>query len=128
MTGSMVNPTLLIQQLNQRERSIELHGESYRLGRDKNADILLIHPAISRFHARLVRRGRRWLLIDEQSTNGLWWQGKRIQELELRDGDHITLAPASEPDAPQLNFRHSSDRDQQKWAHRNRGRSTIRNG
>ncbi len=114
----MVNPTLLIQQLNQRERSIELHGESYRLGRDKNADILLIHPAISRFHARLVRRGRRWLLIDEQSTNGLWWQGKRIQELELRDGDHITLAPASEPDAPQLNFRHSSDRDQQKWAHR----------
>ena len=118
MTGSMVNPTLLIQQLNQRERSIELHGESYRLGRDKNADIPLIHPAISRFHARLVRRGRRWLLIDEQSTNGLWWQGKRIQELELRDGDHITLAPASEPDAPQLNFRHSSDRDQQKWAHR----------
>ena len=114
----MVNPTLLIQQLNQRERSIELHGESYRLGRDKNADILLIHPAISRFHARLVRRGRRWLLIDEQSTNGLWWQGKRIQELELRDGDHIALAPASEPDAPQLNFRHSSDRDQQKWAHR----------
>ncbi len=114
----MVNPTLLIQQLNQRERSIELHGESYRLGRDKNADIPLIHPAISRFHARLVRRGRRWLLIDEQSTNGLWWQGKRIQELELRDGDHITLAPASEPDAPQLNFRHSSDRDQQKWAHR----------
>ena len=118
MTGSMVNPTLLIQQLNQRERSIELHGESYRLGRDKNADIPLIHPAISRFHARLVRRGRRWLLIDEQSTNGLWWQGKRIQELELRDGDHIALAPASEPDAPQLNFRHSSDRDQQKWAHR----------
>ena len=114
----MVNPTLLIQQLNQRERSIELHGESYRLGRDKNADIPLIHPAISRFHARLVRRGRRWLLIDEQSTNGLWWQGKRIQELELRDGDHIALAPASEPDAPQLNFRHSSDRDQQKWAHR----------
>ena len=110
----MVNPTLLIQQLNQRERSIELHGESYRLGRDKNADILLIHPAISRCHARLVRRGRRWLLIDEQSTNGLWWQGKRIQELELRDGDHIALAPASEPDAPQLNFRHSSDRHQQK--------------
>ena len=118
MTGSMVNPTLLIQQLNQRERSIELHGESYRLGRDKNADIPLIHPAISRFHARLVRRGRRWLLIDEQSTNGLWWQGKRIQELELRDGDQIALAPASEPDAPQLNFRYSSDRNQQKWANR----------
>jgi peptidoglycan glycosyltransferase len=114
----MVNPTLLIQQLNQRERSIELHGERYRLGRDENADIPLIHPAISRCHARLVRRGRHWYLIDEQSTNGLWWQGKRIQELELRDGDQIALAPTSEPDAPQLNFRHSSDRHQRQWAHR----------
>ena len=112
----MVNPTLLVQQLNQSERSIELHGDSYQLGRDNNADIPLIHPAISRFHARLVRRGRRWLLIDEHSTNGLWWQGRRIQELELRDGDHIALAPASKPDAPQLIFRNPSDRTYRQWA------------
>ena len=111
MTGSMVNPTLLVQQLNQSERSIELHGDSYQLGRDNNADIPLIHPAISRLHARLVRCGRHWRLIDEQSTNGLWWQGRRIQEIELRDGDQIALAPASEPDAPQLIFRNPSDQN-----------------
>tara|TARA_B100000482_G_scaffold126881_1_gene91965 strand:+ start:1004 stop:3127 length:2124 start_codon:yes stop_codon:yes gene_type:complete len=107
----MVNPTLLVQQLNQSERSIELHGDSYQLGRDNNADIPLIHPAISRLHARLVRCGRHWRLIDEQSTNGLWWQGRRIQEIELRDGDQIALAPASEPDAPQLIFRNPSDQN-----------------
>jgi peptidoglycan glycosyltransferase len=112
----MVNPTLLIHQLNQHEHSIELHGESYRLGRDETADIPLIHPAISRFHARLVRRGRRWFLIDEHSTNGLWWQGRRIQELELRDGDHIALAPTSKPDAPQLIFRNPSDQTYRQWA------------
>ena len=111
MTGSMVNPTLLVQQLNQSDRSIELHGDSYQLGRDNNADIPLIHPAISRLHARLVRCGRHWRLIDEQSTNGLWWQGRRIQEIELRDGDQIALAPASEPDAPQLIFRNPSDQN-----------------
>ena len=111
MTGSMVKPTLLVEQLNQSERSIELHGDSYQLGRDNNADIPLIHPAISRLHARLVRCGRHWRLIDEQSTNGLWWQGRRIQEIELRDGDQIALAPASEPDAPQLIFRNPSDQN-----------------
>lgn len=111
MTGSMVNPTLLVQQLNRSERSIELHGDSYQLGRDNNADIPLIHPAISRLHARLVRCGRHWRLIDEHSTNGLWWQGRRIQEIELRDGDQIALAPASEPDAPQLIFRNPSDQN-----------------
>ena len=115
MTGSMVNPTLLVQQLNQSERSIELHGDSYQLGRDNNADIPLIHPAISRLHARLVRCGRHWRLIDEQSTNGLWWQGRRIQEIELRDGDQIALAPASEPDAPQLIFRNPSDQNRRSW-------------
>tara|TARA_Y100000746_G_scaffold146565_1_gene125407 strand:- start:975 stop:3098 length:2124 start_codon:yes stop_codon:yes gene_type:complete len=111
----MVNPTLLVQQLNQSERSIELHGDSYQLGRDNNADIPLIHPAISRLHARLVRCGRHWRLIDEQSTNGLWWQGRRIQEIELRDGDQIALAPASEPDAPQLIFRNPSDQNRRSW-------------
>ena len=115
MTGSMVKPTLLVEQLNQSERSIELHGDSYQLGRDNNADIPLIHPAISRLHARLVRCGRHWRLIDEQSTNGLWWQGRRIQEIELRDGDQIALAPASEPDAPQLIFRNPSDQNRRSW-------------
>ena len=114
--NSTLNPTLRVHQLNQSERTIELLGDCYQLGRDDNADIPLHHPAISRLHARLVRHGRRWMLIDEQSTNGLWWQGKRIQELELRDGDHITLAPASEPDAPQLSFRNPSDRNHRQWA------------
>ena len=94
MVSPKLDPTLRVHLLNQSERTIELHGDCYQLGRDDNADIPLHHPAISRLHARLVRHGRRWMLIDEQSSNGLWWQGKRIQELELRDGDHIALAPA----------------------------------
>jgi peptidoglycan glycosyltransferase len=127
MTESMVKPTvgndakpntptLLIHQRNLNERSIELHGNSYRLGRDETAEITVQHPAISRLHALLVRRGHHWMLIDQHSTNGLWWQGKRIQELELRDGDQIALAPASEHDAPQLSFRNPSDRNTRQWA------------
>ena len=67
-------------------------------------ELSLDHPAVSRQHALLRRRGRRWVLEDLNSTNGLWWRGRRVQELELRDGDRISLAPASEPGAPSLRF------------------------
>ena len=97
-------PELVIHQLDRDDRFIALHGEGYRLGRDEQLEIPLVHPAISRLHAVLQRRGRRWLLTDQGSTNGLWWGGRRVQELELQDGDRIALAPASEPGAPTLEF------------------------
>ena len=37
MTERMVNPKLRVHQLNQSERTIELHGNHYRLGRDDNS-------------------------------------------------------------------------------------------
>ena len=95
---------LVIHQLDHDDRSLSLHGEGYRLGRDEQLEIPLVHRAISRLHAVLQRRGRRWMLIDQGSTNGLWWRGRRIRELELQDGDRIALAPASEPGAPTLEF------------------------
>ena len=97
-------PRLVIHQLDHDDRSLSLHGEGYRLGRDEQLEIPLVHRAISRLHAVLQRRGRRWMLIDQGSTNGLWWSGRRIRELELQDGDRIALAPASEPGAPTLEF------------------------
>ena len=97
-------PQLVIHQLDRDDRLLALHGEGYRLGRDEQLEIPLVHPAISRLHAVLQRRGRRWLLTDQGSTNGLWWGGRRVQELELQDGDRIALAPASEPGAPTLEF------------------------
>ncbi|MFM7732682.1 MAG: transglycosylase domain-containing protein, partial [Cyanobium sp.] len=39
-----------------------------------------------------------WLLSDLGSTNGLWWQGRRVQRLLLRDGDRIRFGP--EPPDP----------------------------
>ena len=37
MTERMVNPKLRVHQLNQSERTIELHGNHDRLGRDDNS-------------------------------------------------------------------------------------------
>ena len=36
MVNPTLNPTLRVHQLNQSERTIELHGNHYRLGRDDN--------------------------------------------------------------------------------------------
>ena len=36
MVSPKLHPTLRVHQLNQSERTIELHGNQYRLGRDDN--------------------------------------------------------------------------------------------
>jgi len=46
---------------------------------------------ISRRHARIVREGNRFKLIDT-STNGTFVNGKRVKETYLRSGDVITFA------------------------------------
>ena len=97
-------PSLVVHQADQQDRTIPLHGDGYRLGREDSLEVPLNHPAISRLHALLERRGRHWLLIDQDSTNGIWWRGRRVRELELRDGDRVALAPASEAGSPTLRF------------------------
>ena len=109
-------PLLIVHQLDRDDRTMSLHGEGYRLGRDEQLEIPLVHRAISRLHAVLQQRGRRWMLIDQGSTNGLWWRGRRVQELELQDGDRIALAPASEPGAPSLEFLHPRQRRSRRLA------------
>ena len=97
-------PSLVVHQADQQDRTIPLHGDGYRLGREDSLEVPLNHPAISRLHALLERRGRHWLLIDQDSTNGIWWRGRRVRELELRDGDRVALAPATEAGSPTLRF------------------------
>ena len=38
------------------------------------------------------------------STNGLWWRGRRVQQLVLRDGDQVRFGPAEEGGLPELSF------------------------
>ena len=95
---------LILHQLDQPDRVIPLHGDGYRIGRDAALELAIDHPAVSRQHALLQRQGRKWILQDQGSTNGLWWKGRRVRELELRDGDRVHFAPASDPAAPVLQF------------------------
>ncbi len=55
--------------------------------------------AISRHHAEIRREGNRFKLIDH-STNGTFVQGKRVQEIYLKDGDVITFTE----EGPKVSF------------------------
>ncbi|MEB3256305.1 MAG: transglycosylase domain-containing protein [Synechococcaceae cyanobacterium] len=85
-------------------RELPLLGGCYRIGRDSAAELAIDHGVVSRRHALLERHGEEWLLRDCGSTNGLWWQGRRIQELVLRDGDRIQLGPSGQGPVPVLVF------------------------
>lgn len=46
---------------------------------------------ISSHHAVLISQGKSILLRDKGSKNGTWFQGRRIEERKLKDGDRVTL-------------------------------------
>lgn len=112
----MTNPDLkgaarlTIHQHDRPDQILVLHGEGYRIGRDQGLEIYIEHPAVSRQHAVLQKRKQQWCLVDQGSTNGLWWKGRRVREIELKDGDQISLAPASEAGAPSLRFENPANR------------------
>lgn len=95
---------LRIHQPGQASRLLPLHPGAYSIGRDSDCQISIDHQAVSRRHALLERRGHHWLLTDQNSTNGLWWQGRRVHQLLLRDGDSLRFGPSQEAGLPELGF------------------------
>ncbi|GIU98810.1 MAG: phosphopeptide-binding protein [Actinomycetota bacterium] len=74
-------------------RSVETFrlGQAATIGRLPACEIVLSDPAVSRRHARIVRRGDAFVLIDLGSTNGTLVNGEPVGERELQDGDRITV-------------------------------------
>jgi pSer/pThr/pTyr-binding forkhead associated (FHA) protein len=48
--------------------------------------------AVSRKHAEIVREGNRFKILDKNSTNGTYINGKKVSEAFLKDGDVIAFA------------------------------------
>ena len=88
----------------QPSRRLALYGGLYRIGRDNRLEVGIDHPAVSKQHALLEQVGSDWLIGDDNSTNGLYWRGRRVTALLLRDGDVVRLGPPSEPGLPELVF------------------------
>lgn len=75
-----------------------LLGDRYILGRSsKSCDIVVRNPVVSQIHLSLSRDSTQntpiFTIKDENSTNGIYLGKRRINALEMRHGDVITLGP-----------------------------------
>lgn len=65
-------------------------GEPQLLGRSSEA-LPLTDRSVSRRHAELTPDGNEWWLRDLQSANGIWVNGRRVEDrVMLREGDEIS--------------------------------------
>jgi type II secretory pathway predicted ATPase ExeA len=70
---------------------IKLDRPRMILGRDAGCDISLDSTYLSRFQNLFMQTENGWLIIDLNSTNGCFVNGRRVREHRLRDGDSISV-------------------------------------
>ena len=61
------------------------------IGRTDENDVVVNHRSISRHHAKVVREGGHYHIVDLQSANGVRVNGEEYGKVELRKGDHVDL-------------------------------------
>jgi len=98
---SAVSPPRLVVTTPQGVSEIPLKAQAMTLGRDPANDIVVDSDAVSRRHARLERRDGCWEITDLGSTNGLRYQGNRVQGALLKHGDVVYIGQSVA-----LEFRH----------------------
>lgn len=87
------NPAILSVSISEGLRvDIRLGLKEIRIGRGKEADLLLPDPSVSRLHARIFRVGNRYFLADN-SRNGTFVGGKRITQAPLEGGLTFRIGP-----------------------------------
>ncbi|MCC6132853.1 MAG: FHA domain-containing protein [Acidobacteria bacterium] len=73
------------------DRELELSKDEITLGRDSRNDIAVPDKKVSRLHARILREGGKFFLLDNQSGNGTFLRGARIEKAEIVSGDVILI-------------------------------------
>ena len=68
-----------------------LQKDTITIGKLPSNDIQLKDSTVSRNHCRIVKSGTGYVIIDSQSTNGTFVNGKQINEIDLNPGDNIAI-------------------------------------
>lgn len=68
-----------------------LDTDSQVAGRHPNAEIFLDDVTVSRRHAEFRRHGRRFTMRDLGSLNGTYYNGERIDQVELVNGGEVQV-------------------------------------
>ncbi len=66
--------------------------ESISIGRHPNCDIFVSHSTVSRKHALITYEGNQWF-ITNKSPNGVYYQGKKIDQQKIKQDDDFQVGP-----------------------------------
>ena len=76
------------------ERSFPLTKDSSTLGRHRNNDIVISDPKVSAFHVRIDRTAEGFVLVDLESRNGSFVNGRKVQKILLKNDDVVRAGAA----------------------------------
>jgi general secretion pathway protein A len=82
---------LLISSDGKQLAEVSLNRPRMVLGRDGSCDISLDSNYLSRYQNLFLETSNGWMLIDLNSTNGCFVNGRRIRQHRLQDGDLIAV-------------------------------------
>ncbi|MFW6107800.1 MAG: FHA domain-containing protein [bacterium] len=83
-------PKLTVYQQDE-EAEYELGAEPVTLGRHSDSTIPIHDDQASRHHARIEPDGDKWFVVDLESSNGTFVDGRRISRHELKPGSTIRI-------------------------------------
>jgi two-component system, NtrC family, response regulator GlrR len=91
--GADPAPFILLSVIEGPDRDLELGsaGPTVRVGRDDGNDVVLRDTAVSGFHCEISLDEGRIRISDNASRNGLYLNGVRVYDGELRDGCILTV-------------------------------------
>ncbi len=70
---------------------VKIESFPFTLGRAKSSSLSLNGNGISRHHADILYQGGRYLIVDQQSLNGVEVNGYIVSRVLLEDGDQIKI-------------------------------------
>jgi len=82
---------LIVARTGKVERVTPFRGSELIVGRGATCDLVLATAGVSRRHARFVREGESFRVIDLGSANGLRVNGERATERTLNVGDVVSI-------------------------------------
>ena len=65
--------------------------DRFLIGRGKHCDLIINSGKVSREHAAITREGSVWFIEDLGSSNGTWFDKRRISRREIQDGDEYYI-------------------------------------
>ena len=74
------------------QQSFEITAAEVTIGRMADCDLVVVHPHVSRHHAKLVEASGGYEIVDTDSHYGTYVNAARVDRRKLQDGDRVRLA------------------------------------